>query len=256
MRSTNQETTTMNTQLTLDQLRSMRLHGMADAYQDLLTLPVQEQPSSDLLIGTLVDAEQAYRKEQTTRRHLQRSKIRYPAMLEQIHCSTDRNLSQQQLQRLADGRFIERGENVLITGATGCGKSYLASALGRQACSLGYSTLYLGMTRLMEQLTQSKLDGTYMKWLTKLEKTRLLILDDFGLQELDHLTRLTLLQILEDRYGKQAVIITAQLPVNKWHDVIAEPTVADSILDRLLSNAHRIELKGRSLRRKKEDKNM
>ena len=246
----------MNTQLTLDQLRSMKLHGMADAYEDLLALPVHEQPTSDLLIGKMVDSELSYRKEQTTRRHLQRSRIRYPAMLEQIHCSTDRNLSRQQLQTLADCRFIDRGENVLITGATGCGKSYLASALGRQACSLGYSTLYLGMNRLMEQLTQAKLDGTYIKWLNNLEKTRLLIIDDFGLQELDAITRLALLQVLEDRYGKQAIIITAQLPVGKWHDVIAEPTIADSILDRLLSNAHRIELKGASLRRQKEQKIM
>jgi DNA replication protein DnaC len=245
----------MNTQLTLDQLRSMKLHGMADAYQAMLNLPVHEQPSPDLLIGAMVDGELNHRREQTTRRHLQRSKIRYPAMLEQIHCGTDRNLSRQQLLSLADCRFIDRGENVLITGATGCGKSYLASALGRQACSLGYSVLYLGMNRLMEQLTQAKLDGTYMKWLNKLEKTRLLIIDDFGLQELDAITRLALLQILEDRYGKQAIIITAQLPVGKWHDIIAEPTVADSILDRLLSNAHRLELKGPSLRRK-EAKNM
>ena len=245
----------MNTQLTLDQLRSMKLHGMADAYQAMLNLPVHEQPTPDLLIGEMVDAEINHRREQTTLRHLQRSKIRYPAMLEQIHCSTDRNLSRQQLLALADCHFIDRGENILITGATGCGKSYLASALGRQACSLGYSVLYLGMNRLMEQLTQVKLDGTYMKWLNKLEKTRLLIIDDFGLQELDAITRLALLQILEDRYGKQAIIITAQLPVGKWHDIIAEPTVADSILDRLLSNAHRLELKGPSLRRK-EAKNM
>jgi len=246
----------MNTQLTLDQLRTMKLHGMAEAYEALLILPVHEQPTPDFLIGHLVDAEHNYRKEQTMRRHLQQSKIRYPAMLEQIHCSADRNLSQQQLLRLADCRYIERGENVLITGATGCGKSYLASALGRQACSLGYSTLYLGMNRLMEQLTQVKLDGTYLKWLNKLQKTRLLIVDDFGLQPLDTTTRLALLEILEDRYEKQAIIFTAQLPVADWHDVIAEPTIADSILDRLLSNAHRIELKGPSLRRQKKGNNM
>ena len=246
----------MNTQLTLDQLRTMKLHGMADAYQDALTLPVHEQPTPDLLIGSMVDAELNYRKEQTMKRHLLRSKIRYQAILEQIRCSTDRNLSRQQLLSLADCRIIDHGENVLITRATGCGKSYLASALGRQACSLGYSTLYLGMNRLMEQLTQAKLDGTYMKWLNRLEKTRLLIIDDFGLQQLDSLTRLALLQILEDRYGRQAIIITAQLPVGQWHDIIAEPTVADSILDRLLSNAHRLDLKGPSLRRQKDQKNM
>lgn len=120
----------MNTQLTLDQLRTMKLHGMADAYQDALTLPVHDQPTPDLLIGSMVDAELNYRKEQTMKRHLLRSKIRYPAILEQIRCSTDRNLSQQQLLTLADCRYIDRGENVMITGATGCGKSYLASASG------------------------------------------------------------------------------------------------------------------------------
>ena len=244
----------MNTQLTLDQLRSLKLHGMADAYQENLTLPVHDQATADLLVASMVDSELHHRKEQLMRRHLQRSRIRYPALLEQIHCSAQRNLSRQQLNTLSDCGFIERGENVLITGATGCGKSYLASALGRQACSLGYSTLYLGMNRLMEQLTQAKLDGTYMKWLNRLEKTRLLILDDFGLQQLDQVTRITLLQILEDRYGRQALILTAQLPVDKWHDVIGEPTLADSILDRLLSQAHRIELSGPSLRQRKEAK--
>ena len=243
-------TMTMNTQLTLDQLRSMNLYGMAQAYEAAIMLPVHEQPEADTLLGKLVDAEQLYRKEQSTKRNLKQSKIRYPAILEQVHCNAARNLTRNQLISLADCSFIGRGENVLITGATGCGKSYLACALGRQACSLGYRTMYFGMNRFLEQISQTKLDGTFVRVLNQIERTHLIILDDFGLQPLDAMTRIALLQILEDRYGKQAMMITSQLPVGQWHDVIGEPTIADGIMDRLVGNAHRIELKGESLRRR------
>jgi DNA replication protein DnaC len=156
--------------------------------------------------------------------------------------------------KLADGLFIERAENILITGATGCGKSYLACALGRQICSLGYRVLYFGMNRFLEKVSQSKLDGTFIKLLNQIEKTHLLILDDFGLTPLDNISRLAILQILEDRYGKKSIMITSQLPVVKWYDFIGEPTLADAIMDRLAVNAHRIELKGESLRKKKSEK--
>jgi DNA replication protein DnaC len=156
--------------------------------------------------------------------------------------------------KLADGLFIDRAENILITGATGCGKSYLACAIGRQVCSLGYRVIYFGMNRFLEKVSQSKLDGTFIKMLNQIEKTHLLIFDDFGLTPLDNISRLALLQILEDRYGKKSIIITSQLPVVKWYDFIAEPTLADAIMDRLAVNAHRIELKGESLRKKKSEK--
>jgi DNA replication protein DnaC len=156
--------------------------------------------------------------------------------------------------KLADGLFIERAENILITGATGCGKSYLACALGRQICSLGHRVLYFGMNRFLERVSQSKLDGTFIKLLNQIEKTHLLILDDFGLTPLDNISRLAILQILEDRYGKKSIMITSQLPVVKWYDFIGEPTLADAIMDRLAVNAHRIELKGESLRKKKSEK--
>jgi DNA replication protein DnaC len=156
--------------------------------------------------------------------------------------------------KLADGLFIDRAENILITGATGCGKSYLACAIGRQVCSLGYRVIYFGMNRFLEKVSQSKLDGTFIKMLNQIEKTHLLIFDDFGLTPLDNISRLALLQILEDRYGKKSIIITSQLPVVKWYDFIAEPTLADAIMDRLAGNAHRIELKGESLRKKKSEK--
>ena len=155
------------------------------------------------------------------------------------------------LEPTLDFYNFQSDENILITGSTGCGKSYLARALGRQACMLGYRTIYFAMNRFIEALASARLDGTYIRWLNQISKTPLLILDDFGLQPLDHHMKLALLQILEDRYAKGATIITSQLPVKAWYEYIKEPTLADAILDRLTAHAHRIELKGESLRTKK-----
>lgn len=241
----------MNHQLTLDQLNQLKLHGMADAYQAVLSLPVQEQPSIHQFIARLTEAEAQHRLQLRTETYLKQSKLRYNAVLEQVYCNPGRNLSQENLLSIADGGFIERSENILITGATGCGKSYLACAIGRQACSFGYKTLYFGMTRFLERIAQSKLDGTYIKLLNQIEKVQLLILDDFGLQPMNNIARLALLQMLEDRYGKKSTLIASQLPVDKWHPYIGESTVADAIMDRLSENASRFELKGESLRKKK-----
>jgi len=143
------------------------------------------------------------------------------------------------------------GENILLTGATGCGKSYLACALGYQACQMGMKTTYFSMNRFIEKITLSKLDGSYIKLLNHLERQALIILDDFGLQPMQQDVKLALLQILEERNGKRSTIITSQLPVSAWHQYLNEPTVADAIMDRLTAGAHWIELKGESLRRKK-----
>ena len=244
----------MNHQITLDQLSQLRLHGMADAYQAVLSLPVQEQPSIHPFIARLCEAEAQHRVNQKTQLYLKHSKLRYNAVLEQVYCNSSRNLTQESLLSIADCGFIDRSENVLITGATGCGKSYLACAIGRQACSFGYKTLYLGMARFLERISLSKLDGTYIKMLNQIEKTHLLILDDFGLHPLDKIARLALLQILEDRYGKKSTLISSQLLVDHWHQYIGESTIADAIMDRLAGNAHRFDLKGDSLRKKKTDK--
>ena len=173
-----------------------------------------------------------------------------PATLEEVECAAARNLTRQQLAVLAESAYLTQGQNILITGATGCGKSFLACALGYQACLLGYKTTYLNMNRFIEKITLAKLDGSYIKLLNHLERQTLIILDDFGLQTLTQEIRLTLLQLLEDRYAKKSIIITSQLPVAKWYDYINDPTLADAIMDRLAAGSLRIELKGGSMRRK------
>jgi DNA replication protein DnaC len=243
----------MNTQNTLDQLHQLKLKGMAQAYRALLAMPVHEQLSLHQAIARLAEAELQNKADQKTRMYLRLSKLRYNAVIEQVKCSADRNVTREQLSVLADCSFINRAENILITGATGCGKSYLACALGRQACILGYKVLYMGMTRMLEKIGQARLDGTYVKMLNQIEKVQLLILDDFGLHPMDNNVKLAILQMLEDRYGKRSVIITSQLPVNNWYEYLSEPTLADAIMDRLSANAHRIELEGESLRRMKTD---
>lgn len=212
----------MNTQITIDHLVQLKLHGMARAYQAVLTMPVQQHPTLSQFMANLAEAETLERTQKRTEKFLQQSKLRYNAILEQVHCNTSRNLSREKLMMVADCSFIERAENLLITGATGCGKSYLACAIGRQACFFGYKTLYFGINRFLEKISSSKLDGTYIKLLNQIEKTHLLILDDFGISPLDAVTRLALLQILEDRYGKKSVIIASQIPTSKWYGYIGE----------------------------------
>jgi DNA replication protein DnaC len=245
----------MNIQKTLDQLKELKLAGMAQAYQGLISMPVHDQLNLHEAVARLAEAELQSRNHHKTHMYLKLSKLRYNALLEQVHCSANRNFTKEQLAALSDCGFIERAENILVTGATGCGKSYLACALGRQACILGYRVLYLGMTRLLERIAQAKLDGTYVKMLNQLEKTHLVILDDFGLHPLDNNTKLALLQILEDRYERKSIMVTSQLPVGSWYDYLKEPTLADAIMDRLSANAHRIELTGESLRTLKTNKN-
>jgi DNA replication protein DnaC len=241
----------MNTESTVEQMQHLKLFGMSKLYKAVLDQPSHQQPEAHTLLGMLTNAETQYRLSQRTQLYLRLSKLRYSTVPEQVNTTSGRGITREQLLLFCDGSFIEKGENVLVTGLTGCGKSYLACALGRQACMLGYRTLYFAMNRFIEALAASKLDGTYIRWLNQIAKTPLLILDDFGLQPLDHHTKLALLQILEDRYAKGATIITSQLPVKAWYEYINEPTLADAIMDRMTANANRIELKGESLRTRK-----
>lgn len=236
-----------NASLTL--MRKLKLAGMASAYQAILELPLNEQLQGDELIARLIDAEQQYRQLKRMKMYTRLSKLRYQANIHDIQCSEHRNLSRAQLARLSDSAWIERGENLLLTGPTGCGKSFLACALGHHGCSLGLRTLYFNMNRLCEEIALAQADGSTIKWLNRLKKARLIILDDFGLQPISHKVKLLLLQILEDRYEHSATIICSQLPVAKWHEYFDEPTVADAILDRLVHRSHRVELTGESMRK-------
>lgn len=237
------------TNASLQILRQMKLEGMAGAYEGILSMPINQQPEAHELLARLAQAEQQHRSHKKMQMYLRLSKMRYQATMQDIDTSDNRNLTKEKLMLLTDCGYLDRGENILITGATGCGKSYLSCALGNNACVHGYRTLYFNMNRLTEQIAIAKTDGSFIKWLNRLKKAKLIILDDFGIQPITHIVKMALLQILEDRYEKHSIIISSQLPVGKWHEYLAEPTVADAILDRIVPKSHRIELRGKSLRK-------
>lgn len=244
----------MNTQETILQLEGLKLKGMADCYRALQQMSLTERPTIDQFVAQMAESEKLYRNQRRTELYLKTSKLRYNAVLEDVICSEDRNLTKDTLLKIMDCGFIGRAENILIDGKTGCGKSYLACAIGRQACFMGYRVEYFSMNKFIERIALAKLEGTLLKVINRIERNDLVIFDDFGLQPLDNNSRLALLQVLEDCYQRKSVIVASQLPVAKWYDYIAEPTLADAILDRLLANASRIELKGDSLRRKNKKK--
>lgn len=238
-----------STMTTLEKMRGLMLTGMADQYQAVLSMPAHQQPESAVMLAQLLEAELLYRNHRRTQTAIKNARFRYQASVEEIICSQDRNLTRETLSILADGSYIDRGENIIISGATGCGKSYLASALGYQACMQGRKVAYFSLPKLLQQLKSDKLDGSFRKDVERIEKMNLLILDDWGLTPLDTQSRLALLQIIEDRHNRYATIITSQLPISSWHSYINENTIADAILDRIIHKANRIELMGESLRK-------
>jgi DNA replication protein DnaC len=240
----------MNTTATEKQLQQLRLKAMAKHYAYVLNLPIHQQPEAHQLIGELADQEMYYRQNRKTELLLKASKLRLRSHVNQVTYELERNLKEQNFLQLVQGDYIIKAENLLITGATGCGKTYIACALGNQACLQGHSVLYYNMNKLADKIVLSKLDGSYNKLYKQLVTTKLLLLDDFGLVPMTYETKLTLLQIIEERYELKATMIIAQIPIAKWYDYIEEPTIADAILDRLTAKAHRIELKGQSKRMK------
>ena len=241
----------MNTN-TLDKLRKLKFFGMFHAFKSSLETGKTNDYTADELLAHLVDIEWEYRQNRRIDRQLVYARFRYKASVEEIHYHADRSIDRNQVMRLADCTFIERNENLLITGSTGIGKSYVASAIGHQACILGYKVFYASTPKLFAKLKMAKADGSYMKEVTRIERQQLLILDDFGIQPFDAQSRAALMEIIEDRHGKTSLIITSQLPVSKWHEVIGEKTIADAILDRIVHDAHRLELTGESMRKKRK----
>ena len=204
------------------------------------------------MISFLITSEYDDRQNRRIERHIRNARFRYNASIEQLRFGPERNLDKNQLMRFAECDFIDKSENILITGCTGIGKSYIASALGNQACLKGYKVFYMNIAKLFSKLKMMKADGSYLREITRIEKQDLLILDDFGLQPMDNQNRAALMELIEDRHGIRSTIITSQLPVQQWYDVIGEKTVADAILDRLVHDDHRIEIEGDSMRRNKK----
>ena len=235
---------------TLDKMRKMQLWGMYRIFKTSLEADQDTTYTTDEFLAHLIDSEWDERQNRSIALKVKNARFRYRAALEDMYYHTDRNIEKNQVQRFADCTFIDKNENILITGSTGIGKSYIASALGHHACGLGYKVVYHNVPKLFSKLKMSKADGSYLREVAKIERQQLLILDDFGMQPFDAASRAALMELIEDRHGKGALIITSQVPVSKWHDVIGEQTIADAILDRIIHNAHRLELKGESLRKR------
>jgi DNA replication protein DnaC len=240
----------MNQTATMQKLEEMRFNGFARAYREMTETGMAREFTADEVISHLVQAEWDDRYNRRLQRLIANARFRYQASFEEIDFSAKRNLDKDQLLRLSSSDWIAKHQNIICTGSTGSGKSWIASALGHLGCQHGYKVLYRNCIKLFDELKVAKADGSYIKEISKIEKMDLLILDDFGLKPLDGHQRLMLLEIIEDRHGRKSTIITSQLPVNQWHDVIGDQTIADGCLDRLVHSSHRIELKSEVSMRK------
>jgi len=245
----------MLTNHTLDRLHAMKLTGMASAFLHQLEQPSTHELAFGERFTLLVDAEATYRENKRLTRLLQLAHLKQPACVEDIDYKHRRGLERSQMAALVTCDWIRAHANLHITGATGSGKSWLACAFGQAACRQGLSVKYERMPRLLESLRIARGDGSYGKRLIQLAKTELLILDDFGIRPLAMNETDDLLEVIEDRHGTRSTLLTSQLPISSWHEYLNNPTVADALLDRVLSGAHRIELKGESLRKKTPERN-
>ena len=233
------------------QLIDLRLHGMSRSWVALLETRRHHELSLSEGLELLIQAEKLDRTNKRFERLRKNAHFRYQASVEELQMDASRGLNKELISTLACGEYLEKGVSVLITGAAGCGKSFLASALGHHACNQGYKVAYYNVQKLFLKTKMTRIEGSMIKFFEKLSKTDLLILDDFGLTHLEHQQRLDLLEMIEDRHAKSSTIIASQLPVANWYDVIGEETIADAILDRLVHSSYRIELKGESLRKKR-----
>jgi DNA replication protein DnaC len=235
---------------TLDKLTALRLTGMHKALNEQRALPEIADLSFEERLGLLADRELTEREDRRLQTRLRQARLKQSACLEDLDTRTPRGLDKALITQLATGQWIREGLNLLILGPTGVGKTWIACALAQQACRQGFTTRYLRAPRLFEELQLAHADGRFPKLMASLAKTDLILVDDWGLASLDAAARRDLLELLDDRHGHRSTLVTSQLPVDHWHEVIGDPTLADAILDRLVHSAYRITLKGESMRKR------
>lgn len=240
---------------TIESLKTLKLAGMVKGLRNQLAQPKSYDLSFEERLSLLVDEEELDRKNKKLERLLKEAKLRHEACIEDIDYSPQRGLKRDQISSFLNCQWITEAFNILITGSTGTGKSWLACAIGRQACRQGLSVLYIRFTKLLDKIKLARVDGTYSKLLKSLLKVDLLIFDDWLLEHLDRNYRHEILEIIEDRHGIKSTLFTSQIPIQNWHEMIGDPTIADAILDRLISKSIKLELKGESMRKKVEKYN-
>ncbi len=241
--------------ISLDLMNRMKLHGMAEAFRESLAGTTPQSMTADTFLSMLLARKWDYRAQATIARLTKNAAFRYKAYIEQIDYATNRGLERNQMERLATLDFVHKAQNPFIIGSSGTGKSYLACALGHEACKRGFRTFYANAPKLLGTLKVAKVKGTLETELKKIERCQLLILDDLFIVPLDAKERPILLEIIEDRHERKSVIITSQYPSSNWYDMVGEPTIADAILDRIIHTAHTIKLYGESMRKLRSKKN-
>ena len=237
-----------------EMMTRLRLKGFLQAYELQSRMPEADDLCFDERLRILLEQEALHREDRQLSLLLKRAKLKYPgACIEDIRYKNGRNLTKKMMLELSKNEWVRKHRNIIITGATGVGKTYVACAIGNSACRCGIKALYVRLPRLLQELKIARADGTYVKLLTQLSKINVLIIDDWGLDSLNDHERKDFLEIMEDRYSLRSTVIATQIPVDKWHDIIGDHTIADAICDRLVHNAEHIKLQGESLRKERID---